>query len=68
MGKVALSDMFMEHPNGKPLNMTSDFYGQPIAPKKVLPGPFQGIKKGANTFRIWPLSPSPQRLQRTENR
>ena len=41
MGKVPLADMFMEHPDGKPLNITSDFYGKPIDPKKILPGPFQ---------------------------
>jgi hypothetical protein len=59
MGKVPLADMFMEHPNGKPLNITSDFYGKPIDPKKVLPGPFQAIKKGDNTFKVWPPKSAP---------
>jgi len=59
MGKVPRADMFMEHPDGKPLNITSDFYGKPIDPKKVLPGPFQGIKKNDNTFKVWPSRPAP---------
>ena len=59
MGKVPLADMFMEHPDGKGLDITSDFHGKPIDPKKVLPGPFQGIKKGDNTFKIWPPRRAP---------
>jgi len=59
MGKVPLADMFMEHPDGKPLNITSDFYGKPIDQKRVLPGPFQGIKKGDNTFKVWPPRSAP---------
>ena len=54
-----MADMFMEHPDGKPLNITSDFQGQPIDPKKILPGPFQGIKKGGSTFKIWPQRSAP---------
>ena len=57
MGKVALAEMFMEHPDGKPLDITFDYHGKPIAPANVMPGPFQGIKKGPNSFRLWPRIP-----------
>ena len=40
--------------DAKPLDITFDFYGKPIDPKKVLPGPFQGIEKGDNTLKIRP--------------
>jgi hypothetical protein len=54
MGKVPLANMFMEHPDGKPLDITSDYYGKRIVPANVMPGPFQNIRKGENRFTIRP--------------
>jgi len=54
MGKVSFAEMFMEHPDGTPLDITSDFYGNPVDPNKVLPGPFQNITPGENSFTLWP--------------
>jgi len=58
MGKVPLANMFMEHPDGKPLDITSDYYGKRIVPANVMPGPFQNIRKGENRFTIWPRDTS----------
>ena len=54
IGKVPRVDMFMENPDGTGLDITSDFNGKPVNPARVLPGPFQNIKRGKNTFTIWP--------------
>ena len=54
IGKVPLAEMFMEHPDGTPLDITSDYFGKAIDPTHVRPGPLQNIKAGNNSFRLWP--------------
>ena len=54
IGKVPLAEMFMEHPDGAPLDITTDYFGKAIDPAKVKPGPFQSIKAGENGFRLRP--------------
>jgi len=52
IGRVPLAGMLMEHPDGRPLDITTDYFDGPIDPARVLPGPFQQIE--ANAFRLWP--------------
>jgi len=59
MGKVPLANMFMEHPDGKPLDITTDYFGRPIVRTRVLPGPFQDLRKGKNSFILWPKQTRP---------
>jgi len=54
IGKIPLADMFMEHADGTPLDITTDYFGKAIDPTKVKPGPLQDIKPGDNRFRLWP--------------
>lgn len=54
IGKIPLADMFMEHPDSAALDITTDYFGQAINPTKARPGPFQNIKAGNNSFRLWP--------------
>jgi len=58
IGPIPLANMPMEHPDGKPLNITTDYFAQPLisqdTKRKALPGPLQNIKPGENTFTIWP--------------
>ena len=54
IGKVPLADMFMEHPDGTSLDIKSDYFGKPIVPSHVMPGPFQNIKQGENRLKLWP--------------
>ncbi len=62
IGKVPLTNMFMEEPDGTPRNITSDYYGNPITPDMaihpygVVAGPFQRILPGLNRFVVWPKS------------
>ncbi len=54
IGKIPLADMFMEHPDGAALDITTDYFGKAIDPTGVTPGPLQNIKAGNNSFRLWP--------------
>jgi len=54
IGKVPLAEMFMEHPDGRPLDITSDFFGRPIHASQVRPGPFQSIRPGKQRVALWP--------------
>jgi hypothetical protein len=54
IGKIPLPQMFMENPDGTPLDIITDYFGNPIDPKKVMPGPFQKIIPGINKFTVWP--------------
>jgi hypothetical protein len=53
IGKIPLPQVFMEHPDGTPLDITTDYFGYPIDPKNVMPGPFQKIVPGINKFTVW---------------
>jgi len=54
IGKIPLAEMYMEHPDGSPLDISSDYFGRAIAPEHVKPGPFQNIRAGKNEFVVWP--------------
>ena len=54
IGKTPLPQVFMENPDGSPLDITTDYFGISIDPKKVMPGPFQKISTGINKFTVWP--------------
>ena len=54
IGKTPLPQVFMENPDGTPLDITTDYFGSSIDPKKVMPGPFQKISPGINKFTVWP--------------
>lgn len=58
IGRIPLAEMFMEHPDGTPLNITFDYFGQPMDPAHGMPGPFQNIAAGKNRFVIWPRNTS----------
>lgn len=54
IGKIPLAEMPMEEPNGRPLDIVTDYFGAPIDPTHVLAGPFQSIKAGENRLKLWP--------------
>ena len=59
IGELAASKMAIQTPAGEPLDITTDYYGNPIKALSVLPGPFQDITTGTNTFRLWPKNEHP---------
>ena len=54
IGKIPLPKVFMENQDGTPLDITTDYFGNSIDPKNVMPGPFQKISSGINKFTVWP--------------
>ena len=53
-GKIPLPWVFMENPDGTPLVIATDYFGNPVDPVNVMPGPFQKITSGINKFTVWP--------------
>jgi len=56
VGVFEIPGMALETQDKKPLDVTTDYYGNPIKAEKVLPGPFQKIVEGKNSFTLWPRS------------
>ena len=54
IGKFTVPDMPLEHPDGTPLDITTDYFGNTPDPSHILPGPIQTIRQGTNTFSLWP--------------
>ena len=54
IGKVPVVEMNIEHPDGNPLDIITDYFGNKIDSTSVLPGPFQQIEAGENNFHLWP--------------
>jgi alpha-N-arabinofuranosidase len=54
IGKVPLAEMHIEHPDGQPLNITTDYFGRLFDSARVLPGPFRSVREGENTLTLWP--------------
>lgn len=53
IGKIPHAEMFMEHLDGMPLNIETDYNGDTIDLQNVKPGPFQNIMPGVNNLKIW---------------
>ena len=54
IGILPVPKMAMEYPDGTSLDINTDYFGNPIDPVNVIPGPFQNLKSEANTFEVWP--------------
>jgi hypothetical protein len=54
LGSFPVPKMAMETQDGRPLDVTTDYYGGSVTATAVLPGPFQNIVQGKNTFALWP--------------
>ena len=53
IGELDVSKMTIQMPAGEPLDITTDYFGNPINASRVLPGPFQDITTGTNTFSFY---------------
>ena len=54
IGELPVPEMSMENPDGTPLDIIYDYFGNSIGTKNVMPGPFQNINQGTNVFEVWP--------------
>lgn len=55
IGEFPVPKLSMENPDGTTLHIETDYYGNPINPDRVIPGPFQNIKEGKNMLKIKPI-------------
>lgn len=49
LGKVRIVDAAFENPDGSPVDLSSDYFGQP----SVGVGPIAGLCSGQNCFLVW---------------
>ncbi|MGQ9574871.1 MAG: right-handed parallel beta-helix repeat-containing protein [Thermoguttaceae bacterium] len=52
IGKVPLVKQGIESPDGKPITIDTDLFGATRKAGRQVPGPFAGLKPGANTLRL----------------
>ncbi|MBQ2501132.1 MAG: hypothetical protein II524_01560, partial [Bacteroidales bacterium] len=52
LGKTYYSNGYYENPDGTPLVVDKDFFGNARSSKPV-PGPFENIRQGENEFCVW---------------
>ena len=52
LGKTYYSNGYYENPDGTPLVIDKDFFGNARSSKPV-PGPFENIRQGENEFCVW---------------
>jgi hypothetical protein len=52
LGKAKLPQTAHEQPNGKPIVINTDYFGN-TRKTHPQPGPFETIKEGNNNFKVW---------------
>jgi parallel beta-helix repeat protein len=64
LGVAPRTGMRFEEADGSPVDVAADYHGNPIDPKRVMPGPFQGVAEGLNSFTLWPRPKGKPQLAR----
>jgi hypothetical protein len=54
LGKAVLSTGAFEMPDGSPMRVDTDFFGNKRNPDNPFPGPFEITKEGTMKFKVWP--------------
>jgi len=52
LGKAKFPKQSYEQPDGKPIDFNTDYFGHPRSEHPV-PGPFEELKDGVTTWRVW---------------
>lgn len=55
LGKVAISGLPYEAPDGAPIQIDADYFGKPRDASNPTPGPFERPGTGPLTLRVWPF-------------
>ena len=53
LGKTAISNAAFEQPDGKPIRITTDYFGKPRSETNPTPGPFELPGDGKLTLDVW---------------
>ena len=56
LGKATVPDLPYENPDGTPLRMDTDFFGNRRLPSSPFPGPFEQPYPTATRLKVWPPS------------
>jgi hypothetical protein len=54
LGKTSVSQAAFENPDGSPMNVDTDYFGNPRDPENPGVGPFAGLKPGRHEIKVWP--------------
>ncbi len=54
LGKTAISDAKFEYPDGSPITIDTDYFGNPRDKSNPAPGPFEGLSAEKQLIKIWP--------------
>ncbi|MCK4921902.1 MAG: right-handed parallel beta-helix repeat-containing protein [Bacteroidales bacterium] len=54
LGKTIISDANFEYPNGSPVVIDTDYFGNPRDKSNPTPGPFEGLRAEKQLIKIWP--------------
>lgn len=59
LGQAQVSGCAYEKPDGSPLRVNTDYFGQKRSAKHPFPGPFEQIPAGRQQIKVWPaISPA----------
>ncbi len=53
LGKAKMPDESFENPDGTPIKIDTDYFGKPRSTASPACGPFEGIKAGEQTIKVW---------------
>jgi len=53
LGHAKMPNAAFENPDGTPLKIDSDYFGEARSPNRVSAGPFEGILTGRNSIVVW---------------
>ena len=54
IGRFEVPGMYIEEPDGTPITIAADYFGEPVVLDHIIPGPIQSLKEGTNSLLLWP--------------
>jgi hypothetical protein len=54
LGKTLVSQTTFENPDGTPMTLDTDYFGNPRDPRNPGSGPFAGLGPGRHEIKVWP--------------
>ena len=54
LGKTSVSQAAFENPDGSPMNVDTDYFGNPRDPENPGVGPFAALEPGRHEIKVWP--------------
>lgn len=58
LGKATIPNLPYENPDGTPIRIDTDYFGNRRDPNNPSPGPFELSQDGKRNLKVWPIAPS----------